>query len=165
MDYKEIELHGRKLRYYSETHIEMEYRNIKENWRQKPFILKKGYKSYHFKINGINKHIRIHRLVFWIHNPTWDIYNSDMDNSIDHIDGNPLNNKIENLRCVTNQENQFNRQKAKGYYLNKSKKKWRSQIRINDKRIHLGYFDKEEDARNAYLVAKEKYHLIVPKTF
>ena len=37
-------------------------------------------------------------------------------------------------------------------------KKWHAQIKLNGKSIHLGYFDKEEDAKNAYLKAKLIYH-------
>ena len=38
--------------------------------------------------------------------------------------------------------------------------KWRASIRINTKPIHIGYFDTEEEAHQAYLQAKEKYHII-----
>ena len=41
-------------------------------------------------------------------------------------------------------------------------KKWCAQIKINKKKKHIGYFDNEEDARNAYLEAKAKYHVINP---
>ena len=37
----------------------------------------------------------------------------------------------------------------------KKKNKWRSQISINSKEKHLGLFEKEEDARQAYLDARE----------
>jgi len=78
----------------------------------------------------------------------------------DHIDGNPCNNSRSNLREVTHQQNDMNRTRAKGYYWSKAMGKWRAQIQLNGKQIHLGYFDLEEDARAAYERGKAKYHLI-----
>ena len=62
-----------------------------------------------------------------------------------------------NLRIVTSQENSFNTN-AKGYI--KKGKKFQAHIRINNKQIYLGYYDTEKDAHQAYLEAKEKYHII-----
>jgi hypothetical protein len=161
-NYIEIELYGRKLRYYDETHVETEFRDIKDNWRQKPVVNRSGgYKSYQIKVDGKGRYVAIHRLVFFIHNPSWDIYDSSHDNSIDHIDGNPSNNKIENLRCVTNQENQFNRE-VNGCHWHKGKKKWIASIRIT---IALGSFNTEAEAHAAYLIGKAKHHVIAPKSF
>ena len=78
---------------------------------------------------------------------------------IDHINGIRSDNRIENLREVTNQQNQFNT-KAKGYHFNKRVNKFQSQIMLNRKNIHLGYFNTEQEARQSYLEAKEKYHII-----
>jgi hypothetical protein len=50
--------------------------------------------------------------------------------------------------------------KAKGYTFNKSKNTWRVRIQINNKCIYIGSFKTEDEARNAYLKAKEKYHII-----
>ena len=79
---------------------------------------------------------------------------------IDHINGNRMDNRISNLRGVTKQKNQWNRTTAKGYTWFKINNKWRSQIYLNSKKIHLGSFNTEEEARNAYLAAKEIYHKI-----
>jgi hypothetical protein len=76
---------------------------------------------------------------------------------IDHIDINKSNNCIKNLRPSTQQQNSFNTN-AKGYCWHKNINKWQSRIMVNGESIHLGYFDKEEDAKQAYLNAKEIYH-------
>jgi hypothetical protein len=78
---------------------------------------------------------------------------------IDHIDRNPENNNADNLRIVNNQQNQWNTD-SKGYYYQKSKKKWHARIRHNTKNIFLGLFKTEAEAHQAYLLAKEKYHII-----
>ena len=69
-------------------------------------------------------------------------------------------NRILNLRSVTHQQNQWNRTKAKGYYFFKRDKKWKSKIYLNNKEINLGTYNTEEEARTAYLQAKEIYHKI-----
>ena len=79
---------------------------------------------------------------------------------VDHRDGNPSNNCIENLRPTTGQGNQWNQTRAKGYYWDIHTKKWRARIKVNYKAIHLGLFDTEEEAREAYLAAKLIYHVI-----
>jgi len=49
---------------------------------------------------------------------------------------------------------------AKGYYIDKARGKYKAQINVDGKNKHLGYFVSEDDARNAYLNAKAKYHII-----
>jgi hypothetical protein len=61
---------------------------------------------------------------------------------------------------VTPQQNLFNNHKALGYCWHKQKNKWMAQIQLDGRHINLGYFVNEEDARNAYLDAKLKYHKI-----
>jgi len=116
---------------------------------------KDGYKL----ISITPKRYSLHRINYYAHNQSWNIHDSSMDNFIDHEDIDITNNNIENLRVVTNQENCFNR-KVKGYYWNKRTQKWVARIMVNYKQKHLGYFDLEEDARQAYLTAKEIYHII-----
>ena len=108
----------------------------------------------------INKRIfKYHRIVYYLHNPQWDIHNSSTDNSIDHIDRNPLNNFIENLRVVSHKQNQWN-QDRKGYCFHKARGKYQAQIRVDGKVKYLGYFENEDDAKNAYLNAKAIHHII-----
>ena len=112
---------------------------------------------------GINgKKYKKHRLVYYANNQNWNITDGSVaTNSIDHIDGDKKNNNIINLRVVTHQQNHFNQTKAKGYCWHKKNKKWLAKIGVNGKNIHIGYFDKEDDARTAYLDAKEIHHKIV----
>ena len=115
-----------------------------------------GYKY----ININYKKIQLHRVIYYAHNKGWDIHDISKDNKIDHIDGNIANNNISNLRVVTAQQNQFNRHTAKGYYLCKTTNRWQAEIALNRKNIHLGRFDTEEEAHNAYLEAKKIYHIM-----
>ena len=56
-----------------------------------------------------NRKFLIHRVIYYIHNQEWDIYDSSRSNLIDHIDRDTFNNNIENLRVATNQQNCFNK--------------------------------------------------------
>ena len=85
---------------------------------------------------------------------------NDSDKQVDHIDGQKTNNCINNLRLVTNQQNSFNRTTAKGFHFDKQRQKYKAQIRLNGKDIHLGYFSTEAEARASYLSAKLVYHKI-----
>ena len=67
---------------------------------------KRGYSRCELT-NGKMK--RVHRLVFKGFNPEWDIYDTRMDNSIDHIDEDPYNNALDNLRVSTNSQNSCNK--------------------------------------------------------
>ena len=98
--------------------------------------------------------IRGHRLGWFLH------YGTLPNNLLDHIDGNKINNIIDNLRDVTNQQNSWNRTTAKGYSWHKSANKFCAVIQINGKSKHLGYYTTEQEARNAYLKAKETHHVI-----
>lgn len=76
---------------------------------------------------------------------------------IDHINGNPLDNRKCNLRICTNQENCRNQKVAKhssggikGVSYNKNNKKWTARIGLNYTRIFLGYFNTKVDAAIAY---------------
>ena len=79
---------------------------------------------------------------------------------IDHINGIRDDNRIENLRPVTNQENSFNRTKAKGYSWDKSRGKWCSKIKLNGITYNIGCYDNEHEARQSYLKEKQKKHII-----
>ena len=113
-----------------------------------------GYIYYSIGVDSVLSRYRAHRLVYLLHNP-------DMDQSlsIDHINGIRTDNRIENLRLVTQAENTFN-SKALGFYWVGKLRKFRAQIGISRGLISLGCYDNILDARAAYLRAKKKYHII-----
>lgn len=91
--------------------------------------------------NG-NKRVLMHRVLM----------NPGKGFVVDHIDGNGLNNRRENLRICLHKENIRNsiKEKIKGASFCKRRNKWRSYIKINGKYKHLGYFDSETLAAMAY---------------
>jgi len=111
--------------------------------------------------NKQTKWFRLHRIVYYAFNvERFDIYDSSMDNFIDHINGSKSYNRISNLRNVTQQHNSFNT-KAKGYSFHKPLNKYKAQISIDGKDKHLGYFKTKWEARICYLLNKKHYHKII----
>ena len=90
------------------------------------------------------------------------ILDAESGEECDHRNGNGFDERRCNLRIVTHQQNNWNRQKTtsrlgipasskyKGVHWRKDRNKWRARININCKRIHLGTFDSEEEAARAY---------------
>lgn len=79
------------------------------------------------------------------------------DLKTDHINGNRLDNRKINLRFVTSKQNNQNRaskkistSKFKGIYWYERRNKWIAQIKIGDKKYHLGCYDSEQDAAYVY---------------
>ena len=113
-----------------------------------------GYRSVGF----YNNTAYVHRIIFLMHH-------GYMPELIDHIDGNTLNNRIENLRPATKSTNGMNRGKQKnntsgykGVYFSNERKKWIAQIKINQKMKSLGGFDNIEDAHQCYVEAAKNIH-------
>lgn len=85
--------------------------------------------------------------------------------SIDHINGNTLDNRKENLRIVNKSENGQNRirlskRNTSGYrnvYWDKAKSKWMVSIYLEGKTKFIGYFDDKEKANEAAIEARTKY--------
>ena len=127
------------------------FRSDKYKQRKTGTIDRKGYTRISFK----GRLRRLHQLVYIYHHGA-----IPQGMQIDHIDGDPGNNKIENLRMVTYQENCWNKKATKGYFLCKKTKMYRVQIAVSNKKIEIGRFKTIEEAEKAYLKAKEKYHKV-----
>ncbi len=106
--------------------------------------------------------IRIKGKLYMSHRLAWLYVHGEWPkDQIDHIDGNRSNNRLNNLRSVSNRENACNQKSHRegrlfGSHYSKHDKKWRARIEINGKRISLGLFPTEQDAHEAYLKAKSQ---------
>jgi len=112
----------------------------------KPSLANTGY----YRVCLTSGVVFIHKLVaisFLNHNP------NGHQLVVDHIDNNPLNNKLENLQLISHRENCIKDRKSK-YLTGVSKvsksNKFRARIVINGKQKYLGCFTNELEASNAY---------------
>jgi hypothetical protein len=115
----------------------------------------KGNGYVHVKIKA--KCFKAHRLIFFYHH-------GYLPECVDHIDGDKTNNKIENLRAATKEENCHNQKirstntsGCKGVSWNRIQKKWQVALCKNYKSIYFGLY---EDLELASLVAIEATQLI-----
>ena len=136
--------------------------NVKSLWNNTEKILNtvtnknNGYVYIGLKDDdGNRKTLSVHRLVAknFVDNP-------DNKNEVDHIDGNKINNNVNNLRWSTHTENNRNkapqRNNTSGYsgitWMTR-KNKWRVRIKVDKKELHLGLYSSFDDAVR---VRKEK---------
>jgi len=101
---------------------------------------------------------------FMMHREILEHHGVNLDNLVtDHINHDGLDNRKENLRAATNSQNQMNRRLIttrngyKGVNLRRNGK-YRASSTLNQKSIHLGYFNSKEEAARAYnKFAKENF--------
>lgn len=77
----------------------------------------------------------------------------------DHINGNMLDNRKDNLRIATHHQNSHNTKKScmntsgyKGVSLYSKTNRWKAQHTVSGKPTHIGYFKSKEDAAQAYML-------------
>ena len=99
-----------------------------------------------------------HRVVFLMCNGFFPAY-------VDHIDNDPLNNKIENLRECTFSQNKCNTPKyknntsgEKGVSWDRSCGKWIAKVQYLKKSVHVGRYLKFEDAKDAVRNKRNELH-------
>jgi hypothetical protein len=99
-----------------------------------------------------------HRVAWLLHYGVWPTMR------LDHRDGNGLNNRIDNLREVTNQQNGMNtklridsKTGVSGIRWHKLAKKWNVRITVHNQEIYLGLYENFEDAVRVRKEAESKY--------
>ena len=120
-------------------HWQAQFRDIKKGYVvYAKGVIPRGTKGY--------KTIWMHRLIL----------NAPKGMEVDHINGNGLDNRKENLRCVSRRQNTQNRKNQKKYSefpgvtWDKSRNKWKADIHIKGSNLFLGRFDDEREAAKAY---------------
>jgi hypothetical protein len=150
----EREVLGSLLRYDSETGQVWRFPKLGvRQWREAGLSKhKRGY--LHIKLAG--KPVKVHHVVWFIVYGQWP-------KQIDHINHNRADNRLPNLRIVTTIENCRNRAKSKanssgitGVNWVERDQRWRAQICLNNKRLHLGYYLTRDDAVAARKAAERE---------
>ena len=106
------------------------------------------------------KHIYLDQKAYFVHRLVWLYHTGEYSEiGLDHIDGNPLNNRIENLRVAEQWQNRGNtigikRDLPKGVYRLGGTHKYYSNFRSE----YLGSYDSIEEAKAVYDEANKKYY-------
>lgn len=134
---------------------------LRTNRLMKPDVDNRGYYIYGLSINGKQKKIKAHRLVYFTFNEC-----ADKSLQINHLDRVKTNNKLSNLELVNTRENSTHREigKAKsskytGVSWGKRENKWRATIMINKHQKYLGVYTCEAAAHLAYLKALKQLNV------
>lgn len=110
--------------------------------------IKGGTKRYRVGI-CLSVRYKAHRII-------WRMVTGENPDMIDHIDGNSLNNRIENLRSVSHEINTRN-QKLRSTNTTgvngviKHRTSWHARVRVADRTLHLGAFATLEEAAECRL--------------
>tara|TARA_R110000803_G_scaffold16000_1_gene44037 strand:+ start:407 stop:886 length:480 start_codon:yes stop_codon:yes gene_type:complete len=151
-DYRNFNFNGVDVKCYRDGRIETMWIDKKgfEKWKLRTSNNNtNGYTQIYIG----NKKFMKHRLIMYAYKGISDLF-------VDHLNGDRNDNRFDNLKYVTHQENMMNMDRvknAKNYYWNKSRNKWMSYITINGKNKYLGCFEKEEDAKQSVIDAKNNY--------
>jgi len=132
----------------------------RRNFYKKPFLLKQSTST-----NGYKRVTLCKRKQYMVHRLILKAFGGNKQKYVDHINGNPSDNRLVNLRWCSHMENMANQKKKKasknpykGVSFRKDRNKWRAYIVKNYKQISLGMFDTAEQARDAYNKGALKYH-------
>ena len=119
--------------------------------------------GYIHKASGY-KFVKIKNKTYQLHRVVWCFFNGDTGKCIDHINGDKLDNSLENLRTVSDQQNQRNQKRYTtnnsghtGVSWHSASKKWRATIHTQGKAKYLGSFDNKADAIECRKAANKKY--------
>lgn len=105
--------------------------------------------------------------LYLAHRIVWKMAYGTEPHTLDHINGNPRDNRLENRRAVSHQENSKNMKLPNnntsgcvGVSFHKQTNKWRAYITVDRQQHPLGLFLTKEEAIAARLTAskKEGYH-------
>lgn len=111
-----------------------------------------------------SKQVRINNISYYVHRVIFKLVYGEEPNLIDHINGDPTDNRIENLRSVTNQENSKNSKRFNtntsgvvGVSWSKVMLAWEAYIWHNSKKINLSYYPSIEEAAIIRKDAERQY--------
>ena len=161
-DYRVMVLNDTTIKVFRDgrIHTLFKRKNGRERWRVRAFSLSRdGYLCVSLSSKNQRTHYLVHNIIAVCY-----LGEKPEGYQTDHINSIRTDNRLENLQYITPQQNTqkrktMNGRNVKGYSLTKNGK-YDAQIKVDYKTFHLGAYDTEEEARQAYKDAKLKYHNI-----
>lgn len=115
------------------------------------------------------RQVRLRGKAYLVHRVAWLMLYGEWPRHLDHIDRDPLNNAISNLRECDHFENHQNTGVRKdntsgvtGVSFNKKCRLWQAYINVQGVRHRIGHFEKFDDAVAARIAAKAEIHTFHP---
>jgi len=141
-----------------------EYKDGALYWKIDKKKKKPGQLAGRTKINGYCE-VRLDGKLYGTHRLIFMMVYGYLPKIIDHIDGNPSNNFIDNLREASHAQNMRNSQRPKnntsgfkGVYFDKRNSNWIAQCVVDGNKFHLGSFKDIHDAASAVTSFREEHH-------
>lgn len=158
---------------YVSARLNYDAQTGKITWREKP-VLRQHDKTWntrfagraagsvdpagYFVITLEGRHYRSHQIAWLLNFGAWS------PGELDHINRRRGDNRIGNLRPASKSQNAINsstpRNNTSGYrgvHWHDGARKWRASIKINQRRLHIGYFADAAEAGSAYFAAAQKH--------
>lgn len=114
-----------------------------------------AYAATSMRIGACKTTVMLHRFIL----------GADKNYVVDHIDGDGMNNRRNNLRLATRQENSMNQRRSKnnksgfkGVSWVEARQKWHARICLQRQSYHLGLFESAHEAHAAYVAASKSLH-------
>jgi len=158
-DFRIMVLNDTTMKVFRDGRIQalFKYKDGREKWKDKAISLIQGYPRVYIGSKKNHKDHLVHNVIALCY-----LGEKPEGYQTDHINSIKTDNRLENLQYITQQQNIQKRKtkdgrNVKGYSLTKNGT-YRAQIKVDNKKISLGYFHTEAEARQAYIDAKLKYH-------
>lgn len=147
-------LHGRAMIYLNGKHggvALVDLDDVDRIRQLQPWGFSHGYASGVIRSNSERRTILMHRI----------IVGAKTGQLVDHVNRNSLDNRKSNLRIASKAQNNYNSVRwgrFAGVTWHKRTERWRAQIGVRGKQIHLGHFLNRQDALAARLKAEIEHY-------
>ena len=113
--------------------------------------------------SDMRRTVRVHNILYLVHRVVYLMHRGYMPEFVDHINGNPQDNRIVNLRAASRSENNRNRRvnKTSGSGVKgvrKQKNRWRVDVRVNGKKQYIGMYATLAEAELAAVETRAQHH-------
>ena len=147
----------------------MDYRELSEELNYDPATGRFTWKKEAGTISNGYRLLRVNQKNMWAHRVAWLLATGEDPEGfvVDHINGDRLDNRIENLRLATYSQNSANAKRhsrntsglkgaSRVFKRGKWTGRWQATITYRREQMYLGSFDTKEEAHAAYLEAARR---------